>query len=136
MILPSTAPMVPISWGELVDKITILEIKKNNIVSSNALLNVNKELGYLNKILLGNKNAVDKVTDIKNQLSSINLSLWKVEDDIREKDLMQEFDAVFIQLARDVYRLNDERAKLKKLINQALNSEFVEEKSYKDFQSP
>jgi hypothetical protein len=135
MIIPSSAPMIPISWGELIDKITILEIKKINLVSANALVNVNKELSYLNVIFLGNDDAVNKVMDLKNQLFAINLRLWKVEDDIRNKDLIQEFDAKFIQLARNVYRLNDERAKLKKLINQVLDSELVEEKSYRDFQS-
>jgi hypothetical protein len=64
----------------------------------------------------------------------VNLRLWKVEDDIRDKELLQEFDTIFIELARSVYRLNDERAKLKKAINLALNSELVEEKSYKNFQ--
>ena len=73
------------------------------------------------------------ITELKQQLLDVNKRLWKVEDEIRDKELKQEFDIVFIELARKVYRLNDERAKLKKDINQVLKSELVEEKSYKNF---
>jgi len=73
------------------------------------------------------------IFQIKSSLKEINLKLWVVEDDIRQKELKGEFDNEFIQLARSVYKLNDERAKLKKSINQVLNSELIEEKSYKDF---
>ena len=128
-------PLTPISWGELIDKITILEIKQVNIKSSTALSNINKELGYLNEIIKNNTGVVEQVKDLKLLLLDVNKRLWQVEDDIREKELKQEFDSGFIELARRVFRLNDERAKLKKSINHALNSELVEEKSYKDFQS-
>lgn len=128
-----TAPLTPISWGELIDKITILEIKQINIKSATALGNVNKELYYLNDILNKNCEIIERISNLKEQLLVINKSLWQVEDDIREKDLKQEFDNVFIELARKVYRLNDERANLKKSINQVLNSELLEEKSYKNF---
>ena len=128
-------PLTPISWGELIDKITILEIKQVNIKSSTALVNINKELGYLNGIVKNNTSVAELISDLKHQLLDVNKRLWQVEDDIRDKELKQEFDIGFVELARRVYRLNDERAKLKKSINQALNSEFVEEKSYKDFQS-
>jgi len=127
-------PLIPISWGELVDKITILEIKQNNIKSPNALTNINKEHSYLNEIIENQTGLAELIKDLKIQLLDINKRLWQVEDDIRDKELRQEFDAKFIELARRVYRLNDERAKLKKTINQRLNSELVEEKSYKDFQ--
>jgi hypothetical protein len=135
MIKKLTAPLIPISWGELIDKITILEIKQINITSVSALSNINKELDFLNQILNKNHEIIKLIKLLKQQLLDINKCLWDVEDDIREKDLKQEFDQNFIELARRVYRLNDERAKLKKSINQILNSELVEEKSYKNFQT-
>ena len=127
-------PLTPISWGELIDKITILEIKQVNIKSASALININKELGYLNEIVKNNTGLAELIKDLKLELLDVNKRLWQVEDDIRDKELKQDFDIGFIELARRVYRLNDERAKLKKSINQVLNSELVEEKSYKDFQ--
>lgn len=127
-------PLTPISWGELVDKITILEIKQINIKSTIALTNINKELSYLKEIIENQTGVAELIKDLQIQLLDINKRLWQVEDDIRGNELRQEFDANFIVLARRVYRLNDERAKLKKLINLTLNSELVEEKSYKDFQ--
>ena len=126
-------PLTPISWGELIDKITILEIKQNNIKSVSALLNINKELGYLRNIVENSGGVTELIMELKQQLFGVNKILWCVEDDIREKELKQEFDSIFIELARKVYRLNDERAKLKKSINQILKSEIVEEKSYKNF---
>jgi hypothetical protein len=129
-----STPLIPISWGELIDKITILEIKQINIKSLTALNNINKELVYLNDIVENNTGVSELIKDFKKQLLDVNKRLWKVEDDIRDKELKQEFDSGFIELARRVYRLNDERAKLKKSINKALESELVEEKSYKDFQ--
>jgi hypothetical protein len=128
-------PLTPISWGELIDKITILEIKQVNIKSASALININKELGYLNEIVKNNTGVAELIKDLKLELLDVNKRLWQVEDDIRDKELKHEFDGGFIELARRVYRLNDERAKLKKSINHALNSELFEEKSYKDFQS-
>jgi len=135
MIKIFTTPLIPVSWGELIDKITILEIKQINITSAPALSNINKELDCLNQILNKNHEIIELIKFLKQQLHNINKSLWDVEDDIREKDLKQEFDQTFVELARKVYRLNDERAKLKKSINQILNSELVEEKSYKNFQT-
>ena len=128
-------PLTPISWGELIDKITILEIKQVNIKSASALININKELGYLNEIVKNNTGVAELIKDLKLELLDVNKRLWQVEDDIRDKELKHEFESGFIELARRVYRLNDERAKLKKSINHALKSELVEEKSYKDFQS-
>jgi hypothetical protein len=127
-------PLTPISWGELIDKITILEIKKSNIKSVSALLNINKELGYLSDIMENSGGVTELIKELKQQLLDVNKRLWFVEDDIREKELKQEFDSIFIELARKVYWLNDERAQLKKSINQTLKSEIVEEKSYKNFQ--
>ena len=127
-----STPLIPISWGELIDKITILEIKQTHIKSPTALTNINKELGYLNDILQINTGVSKLIKDFNQQLLDVNKRLWQVEDDIRDKELKQEFDSGFIELARRVYVLNDERAKLKKLINQALDSELFEEKSYKE----
>jgi hypothetical protein len=128
-------PLAPISWGELIDKITILEIKQVKINSLAAVININKELNYLDSIVENNIGVAELIIDLKQLLLDVNKQLWKVEDDIRDKELRKEFDNDFIKLARKVYRLNDERAKLKKLINQTLKSEIVEEKSYKEFQS-
>jgi hypothetical protein len=130
---PFTTPLTPISWGELIDKITILEIKKSNIKLVSALININKELGYLENIVENCDGVTELIAELKQQLLDVNKRLWSVEDDIREKELNQEFDIVFIELARKVYLLNDERSKLKKSINQILKSEIVEEKSYKNF---
>ena len=128
-----TTPTVPISWGELIDKITILEIKDLKIGSINAKKNIRKELRYLLEIAKLDK--MPKAIEVlKIELSNVNLKLWDVEDQIREKELQREFDKVFIELARSVYRLNDVRAKTKKSINLTLCSELVEEKSYKDFE--
>ena len=128
-------PLAPISWGELIDKITILEIKQTQIKQTTALANINKELSYLNEIVKISTGVTELISKLKQQLLDVNKRLWQVEDDIRDKELKQDFDIGFIELARRVYRLNDERAKLKKIINQALCSEFIEEKSYKNFQA-
>ena len=126
-------PLIPVSWGELIDKITILKIKQTHIKSPTALTNINKELDYLNDFLENNIGVAELIKVSNQQLLDVNKRLWQVEDDIRDKELKQEFDSGFIELARRVYVLNDERAKLKKSINQALDSELVEEKSYKNF---
>ena len=127
------APLVPISWGELLDKITILEIKELKISAINSKENIRKELKYLLDIA-NLSNMSEEVQSLKTDLKNVNLKLWDVEDGIRDKELAGEFDKVFIELARSVYRLNDVRAKKKQLINSILCSELVEEKSYKDFQ--
>jgi hypothetical protein len=126
-------PLVPISWGELIDKITILEIKQRNIKNENSLANINKELLFLTEIVNRQSGLTALITDLKYQLLSVNRSLWNVEDEIREKEFRKEFDNIFISLARQVYVLNDDRAKLKKAINLLLLSELVEEKSYREF---
>lgn len=128
-------PLVPISWGELIDKITILEIKEVKITSNNALDNIRKELVFLSDIASNSKGVYDVISPLKNELKEVNLKLWQVEDEIREKEYSKEFDDEFINLARSVYRLNDDRANLKKNINEALFSELKEEKSYKNFRN-
>ena len=127
-------PVVPISWGELIDKITILEIKKSKIESIDSINNIQKELKELSNIAEINK-LPEKIISLKRDLTDINLKLWVVEDEIREKDFKNQFDVVFIELAKSVYRLNDTRAQIKKNINLSLQSELIEEKSYKNFNS-
>jgi hypothetical protein len=125
-------PNVPVSWGELIDKITILEIKDIKITSPVANKNIKNELKLLSAIA-SVTNDQDAVQLHKKELTEVNLKLWVVEDSIREKELAGEFDDVFIELARSVYKLNDVRAKTKKAINSFLLSELVEEKSYTEF---
>ena len=120
----------PISIGELVDKITILEIKKNKLENLK-LKNVLKELSFLRKLI--EKNKIEITDDLFYQLKEINLSLWNIEDKLRIKEKNKEFDNTFIELARSVYFKNDKRAELKKSINQLYNSEITEEKSYSDY---
>ena len=122
--------LAPISVGELVDKITILEIKQRYMTGSK-LKNINKELKLL-KNITQDKNLKINIDLIKN-LKMINEKLWEIEDNIRIKESNQEFDEEFIQLARSVYIENDKRASIKKDINQEYNSELVEEKSYKKY---
>ena len=120
----------PISIGELVDKITILEIKKNKLQNSK-LENVLKELSFLRKLM--NKNQIEITDDLFNQLKDINLTLWNIEDQIRIKEKNKEFDNIFIELARSVYFTNDKRSEIKKRINRLSNSEITEEKSYAEY---
>ena len=123
----------PISPGELVDKITILEIKKEFIVDSNKLKNINYEYNLLMKIYNHDVSKTDGVDVLKTKLKNINLSLWKIEDDIRDCERDKIFDNTFVELARSVYFTNDNRSKVKLEINLLLNSSLVEEKSYKDY---
>mgnify|MGYP001260916357 FL=1 len=123
----------PISPGELVDKITILEIKKEFIVDSNKLKNINYEYNLLMKIYNDDVSKTDGVDVLKTKLKNINLSLWKIEDDIRDCERDKIFDNTFVELARSVYFTNDKRSKVKLEINLLLNSSLVEEKSYKDY---
>lgn len=122
----------PISWGELIDKITILEIKAVEIASEAALANVRKELDLLNR-LAGRELARDDILQLKGDLRDVNAALWKIEDAIREKERLKTFDAEFIALARSVYQRNDERALIKRQINTLMASEIVEEKSYQSY---
>lgn len=126
-------PAVPTSWGEVIDKITILEIKKKNIVQKEALLNVEKELEMLSSFVADAIAGDPALLDMKRELLDINSRLWVIEDRIREKESDRAFDAEFIELARSVYRTNDLRAAVKRRINLHLNSEILEEKSYKPY---
>lgn len=121
---------IEVSNGEIVDKITILEIKKQNIKDPEKILNIEKEYNYLKSIVLK-----INVTEIDyKKLFDINNELWFVEDLIRIKEKNKVFDDEFIELARRVYFLNDSRAELKKNINIKTKSNFVEEKQYKKYQ--
>jgi uncharacterized protein involved in exopolysaccharide biosynthesis len=126
-------PKVPVSWGELIDKITILVIKREEIRNPQALANVEKELQSLSAIAAPVFANFEQVRKIDATLLDVNRQLWHVEDALRLKEEQQNFDEKFIDLARSVYQLNDERARLKRQINDLLSSEFVEEKSYKGF---
>jgi hypothetical protein len=126
-------PLVPISWGELLDKITILEIKNNEIRDDNALANVRKELDLLTSLAADALQLFKQVSCEKENLTKVNNKLWEVEDRIRAKEAAQLFDVEFIELARSVYKTNDERAAIKRRINKLLSSELIEEKSYKPY---
>ena len=122
--------LAPVSLGELIDKITILEIKQIHMTGIK-LKNVDKELKLLRKILQDENFEIDIV--LINKLKEVNNNLWEIEDNIRIKEFNQKFDKEFIQLARSVYKENDKRASIKKEINQKYNSELVEEKSYNNY---
>jgi hypothetical protein len=126
----------PISLGELIDKITILEIKVVNISDAAKLQNVTHELTILNKKINSVLDAagLQKLAPLKQALKDINQALWIIEDDIRDCEYLNDFSDKFIQLARAVYVTNDKRAKVKKDINLAFGSELIEEKSYKEYQ--
>jgi len=124
--------LVPISVGELIDKIVILEIKSERIKNANQLANIANELGALRAVRLGDVDRA-RLDALSAELKRVNAKLWDVEDSIRECDARGDFGDNFIELARAVYRFNDERARLKKAINVESGSRLVEEKSYKSF---
>ena len=122
----------PISLGELVDKISILIIKKKNITDETKLDHVKKELDFLQKTLM-NYVQQEEINNYLENLININSKLWNIEDDIRECERKKLFDQSFIDLARSVYFTNDERAKIKNDINKTFGSELVEVKSYEEY---
>ena len=122
--------LAEISAGELIDKITILEIKKEKISNKEKLIEVNKELLSLNETLKKSIGDDSKILSFKNDLKNINLKLWDIEDGKRSAEKKSQFDEKFIELARSVYKFNDERAKIKLAINNALGSNIKEVKSY------
>ena len=124
---------VQISYGELFDKISILEIKKNKLTKNEDLIKINYELTLLQKKLNVLKINSSLISKLSQNLQDVNLKLWNIEDEIREKERNKEFDDEFIRLARDVYITNDERAKIKNEINSKLNSKVFEVKSYKKY---
>lgn len=124
---------VPVSYGELLDKITILEIKSERINDTEKVANVRHELELLEATWQSAAADVGAVTAERGQLKEVNEALWEIEDKIRVKEGQKAFDAEFVELARAVYVTNDRRAAIKKTVNLALGSELVEEKSYQDY---
>jgi hypothetical protein len=126
-------PLIPISWGELFDKITILQIKLENLKNKNALKNVKIEYDELFKIYENNFRVDANAKRLLAELKTINKTLWNIEDDIRDKERHKTFDDEFIELARSVYITNDERSRIKRNINETFGSQLIEEKSYSDY---
>tara|TARA_B100000768_G_scaffold156127_1_gene153537 strand:+ start:330 stop:725 length:396 start_codon:yes stop_codon:yes gene_type:complete len=122
--------LVEISAGELIDKITILEIKRVRITDESKLIEINKELLSLSLILEKNIPDLSKIDKLKSDLKNINLKLWDIENGKRECEKNNDFKEKFISLARNVYKFNDERAKAKIAINKILGSNIKEVKSY------
>jgi len=126
-------PTVQVSWGELIDKLTILEIKEKRLTSSEAVANIRRELTAVRTVLQDVQLKDLRLARLMNELKAINEVLWDIEDKIRAKEAAKSFDQGFIDLARSVYKRNDERAAIKREINKLLRSEIVEEKSYNTF---
>ena len=124
---------IDVSVGEIMDKLTILEIKSEKIQDSIKLANVRKERDSLLPAIDQPAYQTDEIKQLVAELKDINLKLWEIEDAIRLKEAEKAFDAEFIELARAVYFTNDKRADVKKQINLVAGSELVEEKSYEDY---
>lgn len=126
---------VPVSYGELLDKIAILQIKSERMSDPAKLANVRKELEALERTWAAHPASGTDIAALRAGLKAVNERLWVIEDDIRIKEKAQAFDQEFIRLARAVYFENDDRARIKKDINLALGSAYVEEKSYQDYRA-
>ncbi|MGH8031940.1 MAG: DUF6165 family protein [Luteimonas sp.] len=124
---------VPVSYGELLDKIAILQIKSERMSDAAKLVNVRNELSALERVWMVHPAASHDVVRLRAELKAVNQRLWVIEDDIRIKEKAQDFGDGFVQLARRVYFENDERARIKREINLALGSNYVEEKSYQEY---
>lgn len=122
--------LVPVSFGELLDKIAILQIKSERMTDAAKLANVRHELAALERTWMAHPASGREVAQLRARLKAVNERLWEIEDDIRNADAGGVFDQGFIELARSVYLNNDERARIKRELNLALGSAFVEEKSY------
>jgi hypothetical protein len=126
---------VPVSFGELLDKIAILEIKSERIADAAKLVNIRRELDALNRTWSMHPAAAVDITAMRAALKAVNERLWVIEDDIRLQEKAQDFGAEFVRLARSVYFENDERARIKRDINLELGSAYVEEKSYENYRA-
>jgi hypothetical protein len=124
---------VSVSPGEVLDKITILEIKSERMTDPEKVANVGVELALLKETWNDTIRDTEEIQKLHAQLKKINEALWEIEDDIRDKERAKEFDKRFIELARAVYVTNDRRSEVKKRLNLHLGSEIIEEKSYKDY---
>jgi hypothetical protein len=125
-------PIVPVSWGELLDKIAILEIKRSRLRAPQAVANAQRELAALSPSLTTLEPA--GLAELRGALAEVNQRLWEIEDQIREKDAQGDFGTQFVALARSVYRENDERGRIKRAINTLLQSTLIEEKQYSAYQ--
>jgi hypothetical protein len=121
-----SSPSIPVSWGELLDKIAILEIKTLRIRAPEARANVARELALLRQVASG----AAGIAELLAALRAVNTRLWRIEDLIREKEAAGDFGPGFVALARAVYRENDERGRIKQALNRRLGSALVEEKQY------
>jgi hypothetical protein len=126
--------LVPVSPGEVLDKITILEIKSERMSDPDKLANVRTELALLRETWARSVPEDPVIADLHQQLKAINEELWEIEDDIRDQERDKSFGSEFIELARRVYFTNDRRSRVKKELNLHLGSEIVEEKSYRDYE--
>ena len=124
---------IAVSYGELFDKISILEIKQSRVVNADQRINIENELNVLNRVRATIVPSNFKIDDLIGGLTDVNERLWDVEDKLRDCERRQDFSATFIELARSVYRLNDRRAELKRELNSRLGSELVEEKIYSEY---
>ena len=124
---------VPVSVGEVLDKITILQIKLAHISDAAKRVNIQNELDALLPLVAGDAFTTDQMQGLMAELKAVNEALWDIEDDIREKEAAKSLDAGFIRLARAVYVTNDKRAEIKKQINLATGSALIEEKSYESY---
>lgn len=125
-----SVPLAPVSWGELWDKITILQIKVDRIRNPKSRANAAHELALLTKVA---REPPPAIAPMLSGLLSVNLRLWQIEDQIRECEAAQDFGANFVALARSVYHENDERGRIKAAINRILGSDVVEEKQYSSY---
>jgi hypothetical protein len=130
---PEKQILIEVSPGELIDKLTILEIKLKNMSDPDKLSNVQREYDTLGASLRNNIPNIPEIADLKAQLKCVNLQLWRIEDEIRLQEKASDFGESFVKLARSVYRTNDRRAAIKRHINDLLKSRIVEEKSYADY---
>ena len=126
-------PYIPVSWGEVIDKITILEIKSERILNTDAQQNIRNELNALRSFELDIMTV--ELRELKIKLLTVNASLWNIEEEIRQCEATQKFDKKFLELARSVYFKNDERARIKREINTMTKSMLVEEKSYPAYEN-
>lgn len=129
---PLAVPQVPVSWGELIDKITILEIKIERLPTSEARANAGAELHLLREIA-GPGLDSSQAGALTARLKALNETLWEIEDRIRDHERAGDFGPAFVELARAVYQHNDERSRVKREINLALGSSLIEEKSYRPY---
>lgn len=127
--------MIEVSWGEVFDKLTILQIKQARLASPQAAENVRRELAALDQAVATLSPVPAGLSALQAELKQVNETLWTVEDRIRAKEAAKAFDQEFIELARSVYRNNDRRAHIKRAINELLNSPLIEEKQYTSYSS-